>query len=386
MSRTDFAAVGTTVTPDWTTLTTLAQVEILPLSSVRFQLSNDAGSAGDVDNIRVQARSHTSGAWYDLVGGDSGKAFATIQQTGDTAFPVTRAGHTAHVLAEFPVVYNLRIQARTREGSATVDLYGFAETDEEPERDLRTEVQLGRVPGWSTVKAMGEYENSGNDAGGEDVCRGQDFTPDGPTRLYTPASGGEQVAVISESGNDASEGTGVQTLRLLYLDSTGAEQTEDVTLNGTNVVNTTATDIRFVNDVFAVAVGSGAVAAGNIGIYKTGDTIPNTLHQMIGAGGNKSLVPHRMVPLGKTLLLQEWHCTEAQGKRAAFRIRSTDMNGVLLPGIFCFKGVAYLKNDVSSPQPLEAAVPALSIVKVSVWPDQVGSEGSCSWWGYLVDD
>ncbi len=99
-----------------------------------------------------------------------------------------------------------------------------------------------------------------------------------------------------------------------------------------------------------------------------------------------SLVPHRMVPLGKTLLLQEWHCAEAQGKRAAFRIRSTDMGGVLIPGVFCFKGTEYMKQGVSGPIAATATVPALSIVKVSVWPDQTGSEGSCGWWGYLVDD
>jgi len=90
--------------------------------------------------------------------------------------------------------------------------------------------------------------------------------------------------------------------------------------------------------------------------------------------------------LGKTLELRGWHATEAQGKRAAFRIRSTDMNGVLVPDTFCFKGVAYLNGATSGELPLDAVAPALSIVKVSQWTDIAGSEGSCGWWGYLVDD
>ena len=107
---------------------------------------------------------------------------------------------------------------------------------------------------------------------------------------------------------------------------------------------------------------------------------------MSAVGGNKSLVPERMVPLGHKLLLQEWQATEAQGKRVSIRIRSTDMNGVLIPDVYCFKDTAFIKNDTTGALPLGAVVPALSEVKVSGWPIIVGAETSCSWWGYLVAD
>jgi len=252
--------------------------------------------------------------------------------------------------------------------------------------DFRTQVQAGLVPGWSIVEAMGEYEAGGTDADGEDVCRWQDFTPDGPVRLPTPSASGEQMTFVSDSAADSSINTGVRTARIEYLDDTGAEQTEDIVLTGTTPTNTTATNIRFVNDFYALTTGSNGVAEGNIAIYKQGGSIANDLYQMIALGGNKSLVPHRMVPLGKTLLLQEWHAAEAQGKRVAFRIRSTDMGGTLIPGVFCFKGTTYISGTASGPIPASATVPALSIVKVTAWPDAVGSEGSCGWWGYLVDD
>ncbi len=255
-----------------------------------------------------------------------------------------------------------------------------------PTTDYRLEIEKGNVSGHAIMSAMGEYESGNVDAAGEDVCRWEDVS--GPARLPTPAPAGEQMTVISDDNADnGATATGVLTARIHYLDATGAEQTEDVTLNGTTGVNTTATDMRFINDFYALTVGSNGVAEGNITLYKQGGAIATDLYNLIAAGGNKSLVPHRMVPLAKTLYLQSWHCTEAQGKRSAFRIRSTDMNGVLIAGVFCFKDVAYVNKATSGTMPLHGTpVPALSIVKVSRWDDQGGSEGSCGWWGYLVDD
>ncbi len=255
-------------------------------------------------------------------------------------------------------------------------------------RDFVVEVSKGNVAGHSIMSAMGEWESGNIDAAGEDCCRWEDFAPDGPARLSTPATAGEQMTVISEDNADnGATATGVLTVRIHYLDASGNEQTEDVTMNGTTGANTTATNIRFVNDMYSLTVGSNGVAEGNIAIYKQGDTIPNSLYNMISAGGNKSLVPHRMVPLAKSLYLQGWHTEISSNDRCAVKIRSTDMNGVLIAGVFCFKDVVYVSKGTSGPLELHGTkVPALSIVKVSHWDDQAGSEGSCGWWGVLVDD
>ncbi len=278
-----------------------------------------------------------------------------------------------------------RILADT-EGNPVGETSGALDVTIKEVKDFESEVLKGNVEGYSIMKALGEFEGGEVDVAGEDVIRSKDFTPDGPVRLPTPDSAGEQMTVVSESVNDAAAGTGIQTARIHYLDATGAEETEDVAMNGTTDVDTVATDMRFINDFYALTVGSGGVAAGAIGIYKKGGSIADDLYNMIAAGGNKSLVPHRMVPVGKTLILKEWYATEAQGKRSAFRIRSTDMNGVLIPGVFCFKGTAYMKQDCTAPIRINDIIPALSIVKVSHWDDQAGAEGSCCWWGYLVDD
>jgi len=152
------------------------------------------------------------------------------------------------------------------------------------------EVAKGNIPGHSIMSGMGEWINGLVAANGEDCCRFSAVS--GPAILPTPADVGEQMTVVSDDNADnGATATGVLTLRLHYIDAAGAEQTEDITMNGTTDVDTVATDIRFVNDMYSLTVGS---------------------------------------------------------------------NGV--------------------------AVPALSIVKVSHWDDQAGTEGSVGWWGVLVDN
>jgi hypothetical protein len=251
--------------------------------------------------------------------------------------------------------------------------------------DYYSRVANGEVAGRSLMSAMGERDNMGTTVSGEDLWHGNDLTPapTSDTSIPIPADVGEQMTVVSESTADTSAGTGVQTVRLHYLDATGAEQTEDITMNGTTGVNTVATNIRFVNDMYSLTVGTGGVAADHIKIYKTGTV--GLVYNMITQGGNKSLVPNRMVPIAKTLIIKSWHAEEAQGKRTSFRLRSTDMNGVLLPRVFCFKANAYLSLSTQSLD-LNIKIPALSIIKVSGWAVQAGAESSSCWWGELIDD
>ncbi len=221
--------------------------------------------------------------------------------------------------------------------------------------------------------------NVGTTSTGEDIWLGSaDVIP-------IPIDAGEQMEVVSsDNADNGATATGVLTVRVEYLDASGDEQTEDVTMNGTTGVALTATNVRFVNDIYALTVGSNGVAEGDITIYKQGAS--STIYNFIENGGNKSLVPSRMVPNGKTLILQSWQATEAQSKRQSIRIRSTDMNGVLIPRVFCFKGVAYISKSTTGNIPVTANLPALSIIKVSSWALVSGGEVSCSWWGVLVDD
>jgi len=250
--------------------------------------------------------------------------------------------------------------------------------------DYLQDVRRGIVRGHSIMEAMGEFVNGLVVAAGQDVCRSADVS--GPGRLPTPSSLGEQFTIISDGAQDNASGTGVTMLRIHYIDTSGDQQTEDIAPTGLSGVDTVLTDAIFINDFHAVSVGSGGVAAGNISIYKKGGSIASNLYNLIALGGNKSLVPHRMVPAGHKLYLHGWTKTEAQGKRSIIRLRSTDMYGELLTGVFCFKGTAYLKQGQMSSELPRNEIPPLSIVKATHWDEQAGAEGSCEWWGVLIQD
>ncbi len=250
------------------------------------------------------------------------------------------------------------------------------------------EVQKGNVLKHSVMSGMGEFESGNVNVNGEDVARTEDVG--GPARLPTPDSAGEQFTIVSDAAADNASGSGVRTVRLYIIRaSDGAEHTEDITMNGTTGVDTVITDGMFINDMHGLTVGANGVAQGNITAVKKGGTVADDLYQFIAEGGNKSLVPHRMVPAGHELYLVSWHCTQSQaGKRAAYKIRSTDMYGVLTEGVFNFKDPLYLGGPDSSGEIslFYTPTPEYSIVKVSHWSDNAGTEGSCGWYGVLVED
>ena len=274
-----------------------------------------------------------------------------------------------------------RVKVQTGVDGAAADVN---DTNPMPVAEFKQLVLEGRVPGYSIMATMGEMESAGTTATGEDVWRGTDAG--GPVVQPLPLDAGEQMSVVSSSANDAAAGTGIQKVEVHYLDETGAAGSEIVTLNGTTPVNLAYATVRYVQSMHATEVGSNGVAAGHVSIYKTSGAIATDLYNLIAANGNASLVPSRMVPLGKTLYLREIHFEEAQGKRCAFRVRSTDADGVLIPRVFVFKGGTYIKQSATGMITMGMEVPALSVIKVTAFPDTAGADGSTCWWGYLVDD
>ncbi len=117
---------------------------------------------------------------------------------------------------------------------------------------------------------------------------------------YTEPASAAQRSVASASANDTSAGTGARTVRITYFDgSMNGPYTETVTLNGTTPVNTTATDIRYVEKIEVLTVGSGGVNAGIITLYGStaggGGTVGT-----IAASDNQTFWAHHYVRNGKT--------------------------------------------------------------------------------------
>jgi len=234
------------------------------------------------------------------------------------------------------------------------------------------------IPWKSIMYAFWEREWMGEIATWEDIWRGT------ATTIPIPDSAWEQMTIVSTSANDIDWGTWVRTVDIHYIDTNGDEQEEMITLDWTTEVDTTATDIRFVNGFHTATVWSNWVAEWEITIYKKWSA--STIYNMIELGWNMSLVPNRMIPRAKTLILKNWHCEEAQDKRVVFRIRSTDHEWELYPWVFLFKDVAYIRKTATWNMPLDIKIPAFSIIKVSGRGDQAWAEWSCGWSGILIDD
>ncbi|MCP4108336.1 MAG: hypothetical protein GY749_22800 [Desulfobacteraceae bacterium] len=234
------------------------------------------------------------------------------------------------------------------------------------------------------VSRMGERTSMGDATSGEDMWRGNELSPSPTSHIVIPAPSisGEAMTLVGESDNDILGGSGVQKVVIDYLDSSGERQLIEKNMNGTTGV-ALPTDITFINDFYSSLTDHGVVAVKNIFIHSTADS--GLVYDMIYKGGNKSLVPHYMVPSGHKLILEGWAYTEAQGKRCVFRIRADcSPDGVLQRGTFLFKANGMVKQDASGSEPLFDEIPAGATVKVSAWPDQSGAEGSCRWWGRLV--
>jgi hypothetical protein len=147
---------------------------------------------------------------------------------------------------------------------------------------------------------------------------------------YTfPAAGGIQMEVVSSSGNDTSAGTGVQKVKITYLDNAWAEQTEEVTLNGLTPVLTTATNILRVNNFRASAVGTGGFSAGNIDVKAVAPTA--TIYSRIPTGNTRARNSVYTVPDGKTLFITSaaisaWSSTANKLGRFTLRANWDDVN------------------------------------------------------------
>ena len=261
------------------------------------------------------------------------------------------------------------------------------ELEDSMKGDFYFDVAAEKIAGHKVMSAMGERTVMGTTAAGEDVWRGNQLAvaPTSHTSIPLPADAGEQMSLKSEHATDTLAGVGAQIVTIEYLDASGSEQTTTVEMNGTTGVDLAPADVRFVNDMYVSQAGLNGVAVGNIFIYKKADA--GLVYNMIYGGGNKSLVPHRMVPADKTLYIEDWNCAETSNKSTIARIRADcTPDGVRQQGVYLFKGTFFINTFASSRDIVHRKIPALSVLKVSAWSSLGGSNLSVNWWGILVDN
>lgn len=149
---------------------------------------------------------------------------------------------------------------------------------------------------------------------------------------YTEQATNAQRSVVSSSASDTSAGVGARTILITYLKSDGTGPfTTTVSMNGTTAVNTTATDICFVEKMEVVTVGSSGTNVGTISIKTTtgggGSTFGSIGVSSVSTGGDgRTLWAHHYIPSGKTM-----HVTSAltghgsntsQGSGGVFHMKS----------------------------------------------------------------
>lgn len=154
--------------------------------------------------------------------------------------------------------------------------------------------------------------------------------------VFPTAEMGMEV-VSSDNTQDKAGGSGALTVKIYYLTAAGVAKTETVTLNGTTVVPTVATDIYRVNAFVVASTGAGGKPVGNITLRHLSDT---PVYSQIAAGYTKDRSAIYTVPAGKTLYLTSialstLNAGADKGCRFTLRASYDDLASVALtPGVF----------------------------------------------------
>ena len=145
-----------------------------------------------------------------------------------------------------------------------------------------------------------------------------------------------QMTVSSGSANDASAGTGAQTVLVTGLDANYAVISETVTLNGQTAVTTTNSFLR-VNSMLVTTAGTSLANEGIIyigtGVVTAG--VPATVYNVIAAGFNNATSSQYTIPAGYTGYLSVARIGLAQDTGTTLitaRTRFVGTNGIALTG------------------------------------------------------
>lgn len=127
---------------------------------------------------------------------------------------------------------------------------------------------------------------------------------------YTEQTTNAQRSIASSSANDTSAGTGARTIRITYLDQTGAGPfTETVTMNGVSNVNTANSNICYIESIEVLTTGSGLANAGTITL-KAAAAGGGATVATITIGDNRTKWAHHYIPLNKTGYVSDVHASD----------------------------------------------------------------------------
>ena len=205
--------------------------------------------------------------------------------------------------------------------------------------------------------------------------------------VYPWLASAAALEVVSSSTDDDVAGTGVQKVRVGYLDGDYASQSEVLDLDGTTPVPLTDATILRVNSIRATQVGTGGVAAGTITCRLVAS--PYTVYRAIVIGFTRGRGLTYTVPLGKTLyitsvVVSSGYTTTGKLVRWIARAQVDDTAPtVKIPFFQPFFEVMTQDSNFHRDFEIPVAVPATADLKISAISNGAGSYCSCALRGWL---
>jgi len=243
--------------------------------------------------------------------------------------------------------------------------------------DLMIEIARGNVVGASSFYGYGQYVSTG-------ATTNHVIWPDGVFNI--PEQAGVQMSIVSTSASDDGSpvGTGIRTMDIHYLDANLNPMIETITMNGITPVLTVATNIRFIQCMHILTVGSAHSAVGTITATSGG-----VIYSQIDAGSRRCASTARMVPVGKKLFVSGATGGSISGTAAAgaiIKISSSYFDGHDLSqyGTYIpFGSISMQDMSVAYTFPIPAGpFPAGSIVLMEVTVDKAAIVTG-NWFGWL---
>lgn len=289
----------------------------------------------DDENVKTNRDNYMGDGRVILTAPDGGKWAIVVDEFGELSTVNVDTGEAA--VHKYDPLYDAQTTGLVN-GKAAENVYLLGRRDQ----------------GWNSTSAFG------------DVCQYLDNTQ---SLMNTPTSG-QTLYVVSTSASDTAAGTGVRTVKIVYLDAAGAQQSKIVTLNGTTPVSI-GTGHTFIQWIESLTAGTGAVAAGNISVTSTnGAATTATTFDRIATGGNRSLSARYKVPTGCTAYIHSAYYA-AIGTTMDMRLRA-DVDAetrVVTPGVFHFQDTAYMGSGQSIQKDQDwLKMPEGAVIKVSAIP------------------
>lgn len=285
-----------------------------------------------------------------------------LRDDNDLAYGVKQTANVPHVIPYFSdATAPTHINGKQRV-SAMPYLYDIAE---------------GNVPNHTPFAKLGYNGDVG--------ATEEDIMPQGG--VYPWMASASALEVVSTNAQDNLTGTGVQKVRVSYLDADYSAKSEIISLAGATPVPLVDTSVIRVNSIRATQVGTGGMSAGDISCRLVGGAA--TIYRIIPTGFTRGRGATYTVPLGKTLYITSLsvfsgYTTAGKVVRWFGRAQVDDTAPTVKINLFqvFFESITQ-DNNFHMDFDMPVRIPATADLKISAVSNGAGSFCSCALRGWI---